>query len=151
MSTTERLVSTSPEQTADFAAAFAASLVPGDWVGLTGPLGAGKTVWVRGVGRALGIQEHIVSPTYSLLNLYQGRLRVCHLDLYRVRSSGEIVDFGLDACDDGQTVVLVEWAGNLPELEFPFRWHIEFERTGDRERVIVIREDVLPQNDRMPS
>lgn len=139
-----RQVSNSPEQTADLAAEFAALLTPGDWVGLTGPLGAGKTVWVHGLGRALGVTDHIVSPTYSLVNVYEGRVRLCHIDLYRVRSPEEIIDFGLDAYDDGETVVVVEWADNLPDVGLPFRWQIEFERKDQDRRVLTVRELAVP-------
>ncbi len=148
MNEANRLTSNSPQQTADLAAEFASSLVPGNWVGLIGPLGAGKTVWARGTGRALGVDNPIVSPTYSLVNIYEGRLRLCHIDLYRVRSEAELVDFGLDTYDDGQTVVLVEWADNLPDLGLPFHWQIEFERVSENERVITITDLHSPNTEK---
>jgi len=151
MSSRDRIISDSPERTEELAAAFAASLNPGDWVGLSGPLGAGKTVWARGVARALGITEHIASPTYNLVHVYQGRLRLCHIDLYRVRSAGEMMDFGLDAYDDGETVILVEWADKLADFDLPFHWKIDFARTGECERVITVRKPVFPDLGRRPA
>ena len=150
MKNTHRLVSNSPEKTENLAAEFAVSLVPGDWVGLTGPLGAGKTIWARGIGRALGVNDHIVSPTYSLVNVYEGRIRFCHIDLYRVRSGEEIIDFGLDTYLDRETVVVVEWADNLPDVGLPFSWRIEFERQGENRRIITLRKLTVPETDEVP-
>jgi len=77
------LESSSPEETERIAAGLAAGLVPGDVVTVSGELGTGKTTFVRGACRALGVGGHVTSPTYTVGQLYEGRVPVSHLDLYR--------------------------------------------------------------------
>jgi len=143
MNLTRRLHSSSPEETEKLAREFAHQLRPGDWVALSGALGAGKTVWARGIGRGLGVTNHITSPTYTLISVYEGRVRFCHLDMYRVRSAEELVDFGLETYDDGRSVIVVEWAENLADAGLPFRFEIAIERTGECERDIVVNENIV--------
>ncbi len=140
MSASRQLISESAEQTGKMAENFAAEIAPGDWIGLTGPLGAGKSVWARGIGRGLGITDHIVSPTYNLVNFYVGTVRLCHIDLYRVRSAEELIDFDLESVADGDTIVIIEWADNLPDIDLPLRWQIAIERLGEHRRTISILE-----------
>ena len=108
----------SVEATVGLAAAVGALLEAGDVVVLAGDLGAGKTVFARGVARALGIDEPIVSPTFTIVREYLGRLPLAHVDVYRLDGPGALHNVGLDELIDGETVVLVEWgdriAGVLP-------------------------------------
>jgi tRNA threonylcarbamoyladenosine biosynthesis protein TsaE len=108
----------SVEETEALAARLARSLVPGDVVLVSGELGAGKTTFVRGACRALGVEGRVTSPTFTIGHRYRGTVDVSHLDLYRFR--------GLSAAEWGDlepyfedAVVLVEWpeagAGVLPE------------------------------------
>ena len=82
MSSPRCLVSNSPQETERRAREFAANMKPGDWMALTGPLGAGKSVWARGVGRGLGVTDYIISPTFTLVNIYHGRFRLLYLPYY---------------------------------------------------------------------
>jgi tRNA threonylcarbamoyladenosine biosynthesis protein TsaE len=111
------LVSASPEETERIAAALARELVAGDVVTVAGELGAGKTTFVRGAARALGITGPVTSPTYTIGNRYAGEPDVSHLDLYRFEGMsapewGDLERYFEDA------VVFVEWpeaaAGWLP-------------------------------------
>jgi tRNA threonylcarbamoyladenosine biosynthesis protein TsaE len=140
MSAVQPLISDSPEATERLAQEFAARLKPGDWIGLIGPLGAGKSVWARGLARGLGVAAHVVSPTFTLVNVYPGRIRFCHVDLYRVRSAAELIDFGFETFDDGNTVIAVEWADYLPEAELPYTWNVIIKRTGETQRSVIVRE-----------
>jgi len=140
MSTVRRLFSNSPQETERLAREFAASMKPGDWMGLTGPLGAGKSVWARGIGRGLGVTGNIASPTFTLVNIYHGRVRFCHVDLYRVNTAEELIDLGLETFDDKNTVVVVEWADNVPEFRPVFRWAAGFDRSIGNHRIITIEE-----------
>lgn len=97
------------EETRDLAAAIAGLARPGDLILLAGDLGAGKTVFVQGFGRALGVHEPITSPTFTLVQQYEGRMPVHHLDVYRLDQLGEVVDLGLAELLDEGGVVLVEW------------------------------------------
>ena len=103
--------------TAALGARIARGLIPGDAVLLKGELGAGKTTLARAILRALGIEGHVPSPTFTLVQAYQAReLALFHYDLYRIENQREIAELGMDdALEDG--VALVEW----PERGFPAR------------------------------
>jgi tRNA threonylcarbamoyladenosine biosynthesis protein TsaE len=98
-----RLIHTSsPAETHAVAAALAERLRPGDVVAIEGDLGAGKTCFAQGVGRALGVREPMGSPTFTLINEYAGRRPVYHVDLYRLSGAAEALDLGLDEIMDGR-------------------------------------------------
>jgi tRNA threonylcarbamoyladenosine biosynthesis protein TsaE len=100
----------SVEETQRLAEALAALARPGDVVVLAGDLGAGKTAFVQGFGRGLGITARITSPTFTLVHVYDGgRLPVHHLDVYRLGQLSEALDLGLAEMLDEGGVVLVEW------------------------------------------
>jgi len=120
---------------------LAARFDRGDCIGLSGQLGAGKTVLVRGLAVGLGLDDEriVSSPTYVLVQEYPGRLPVYHVDLYRMADPGrELADLGLDEMlADG--VVLVEWADRAGTgLPRP-RWQIDIEITGERSRRFTLR------------
>jgi tRNA threonylcarbamoyladenosine biosynthesis protein TsaE len=107
------LASRSPEATRRLAERMASAAVPGDVVCLWGVLGAGKTVFAKGFGLGLGIEDTISSPTFVLMGEYAGRLPLFHIDLFRLASAAEALDGGL--LDDRQAtgVVLIEWPDRL--------------------------------------
>ncbi|HZK24542.1 MAG TPA: tRNA (adenosine(37)-N6)-threonylcarbamoyltransferase complex ATPase subunit type 1 TsaE [Oscillospiraceae bacterium] len=88
-------------------------LFPGAVIYLDGDLGAGKTVFARGIGQGLGVTTLVTSPTFTLLNAHQGRLPFYHFDLYRLQDESELFEIGLDECLDGDGVSLVEWANKF--------------------------------------
>ena len=96
-------------ETQALAAELAALAEPGDLIVLAGDLGAGKTAFVQGFGRGLGVTEPITSPTFTLAQQYEGRLRVHHLDVYRLDQLGEVAELGLAELLDDGGVVLIEW------------------------------------------
>lgn len=112
----------SEAETRAVARSFAEQLRRGDVVALTGELGAGKTQFVKGVCEAFGVQEHVMSPSFVILNRYSGRdkngteLLIYHLDLYRVRSIEELYDIGVEEFVYGDGVTLIEWAELLGEM-----------------------------------
>ena len=97
------------EQTKELAAAIAVLAVPGDIVLLSGDLGAGKTAFVQGFARAIGIEEHVTSPTFTIAKSYEGRLRLHHLDVYRLDHLQEAEDLGLAELVDDGGVTVIEW------------------------------------------
>jgi tRNA threonylcarbamoyladenosine biosynthesis protein TsaE len=119
--------------------AFAEMLRPRDAVILTGELGAGKTTLVQGVARGLGVSDPVVSPTFTLVREYHGRLEVAHVDVYRLERIQDVVDLGLEELGDGEAVLLVEW-GDAVEEVLPAD-HVTIELTGggdaDEERTLV--------------
>jgi len=129
----------SPEETRELASRFAANINPGDVLALRGLLGSGKTCFIQGVARGLGVTEkYITSPTFVLVREYQGRLPLYHVDLYRLAPGIEIGMLGLEEYLDGDGVSAVEWAekveGMLPERTI----NISFECLDEMTRKIVI-------------
>lgn len=88
----------------------------GALLALAGPLGAGKTVFVRGLCRGLGVEDAVVSPTFILYEAFEGRRPVVHVDLYRLEHESEIESLGVFDLLGGETVVVVEWANRSPAL-----------------------------------
>jgi tRNA threonylcarbamoyladenosine biosynthesis protein TsaE len=111
----------SDTETVEVGREFAATLKGGDIVALHGNLGAGKTVFARGVARGLGITEPVTSPTFTVVQEYEGPdLRLYHIDLYRLQDEDDAIAFGIeDFLNDPEAVTLLEWAeriaGILPE------------------------------------
>ena len=108
--------------------AFAVLLRPRDAVLLTGELGAGKTTLVQGIARGLGVTDRVVSPTFTLVREYHGRLEVAHVDVYRLERIQDVIDLGLEELGEGEAVLLVEW-GDAVEEVLPAD-HLTIELTG---------------------
>jgi tRNA threonylcarbamoyladenosine biosynthesis protein TsaE len=136
MSVDERELST-PQASEALGAAVGRALRPGDAVCLWGPLGAGKTTLARGLIRALAGEEEVPSPTFTLVQAYQGaRFPIAHFDLYRIERPAEIEELGLEeALEDGAAVI--EWperlGARLPQDRLDIRLDIEGE--GRRARL----------------
>jgi tRNA threonylcarbamoyladenosine biosynthesis protein TsaE len=117
---------------------LAECLGPGDVVAITGALGAGKTCFVRGVARGLGVAHPVSSPTFVLVNHYTGRLPVVHFDAYRTTSLTEVIDLGFDELIAGGGVTLIEWADKVAPLLPPDAIVVRIEGLGDEARRIRI-------------
>jgi tRNA threonylcarbamoyladenosine biosynthesis protein TsaE len=104
------------DDTRDVGEALAPLLRPRDTVILTGDLGAGKTTLVQGVGRGLGVEDHVASPTFTLIREYSGRLPVAHVDVYRLERVQDVIDLGLDEVGPPDRVLLVEWGDAIEDL-----------------------------------
>ena len=104
------------DETERFGRARADQLMPGDIVCLVGDLGTGKTALTKAVAAGLGIEEHIVSPTFNIVKEYRsGRLPLYHFDVYRLGSSEELFEIGARDCFYGQGVCVIEWADLIAE------------------------------------
>lgn len=103
----------SAERTRSLAAALAPLIRPGDLLVLDGDLGAGKTVFAQGLGGALGVDEPIRSPTFTIERIHTGQVRLHHLDLYRLGTVHEVLDLDLDEALDTGGVLVVEWGQML--------------------------------------
>ncbi|MBN2703710.1 MAG: tRNA (adenosine(37)-N6)-threonylcarbamoyltransferase complex ATPase subunit type 1 TsaE [Pontiellaceae bacterium] len=120
-----RIVKTnSPEETWALAAELADELGAGTVMALHGDLGAGKTCFVQGLAVALGIDEPITSPTYTLIGEYEGRLPLHHIDLYRLSGPTEALGLGLEEYFDAQGITAIEWAERAEGLLPPDLLHV---------------------------
>jgi tRNA threonylcarbamoyladenosine biosynthesis protein TsaE len=122
--------------------AIADSLRARDAVLLTGELGAGKTTFVQGVARGLGVDDPVVSPTFTLVREYVGRLAVAHVDVYRLERVQDVLDLGLDELGGGEAVLLVEWGDAIEELLAEDRLRVELttedpEGTNEARRIAL--------------
>lgn len=113
-----RAATKSADDTRELAGQVAGLAKPGDVVLLAGDLGSGKTAFAQGFGRALGIDEPIVSPTFTLVRQYPGRLPLVHVDVYRLDHLQEVVDLGLAELLDEGGVALIEW-GDMAAPSLP--------------------------------
>jgi tRNA threonylcarbamoyladenosine biosynthesis protein TsaE len=124
------------EETRAIGERLAGVFEPRDVVLLFGELGAGKTTLVQGIARGLGIADHVVSPTFTLVREYTGRLPVTHADVFRLERVQEVIDLGLDEVAGGDGVLLVEWGDAIEELLPSDRLRVELtseDPNGDSE------------------
>lgn len=133
------IASARPEETEDAGERLGRSLAPGAVVALTGELGAGKTCFIQGLVRGLGVTVRATSPTFVLINQYRGRVPVYHVDAYRTDSLTELMDLGLLELMGGAGVTVIEWADKLRSLLPPETIHVHIEGVGDEPRAITIR------------
>lgn len=108
------LKSTSEETTSKIGKILGRNLQPGTVVALNGELGAGKTVFTRGVAEGLDVQVVVNSPSYVIMNLYRGRMELYHFDFYRLEEEEELQELGLEEYFYGDGITLIEWADKFP-------------------------------------
>lgn len=106
----------SREETAKVGCSLGSLLKKGDIVCITGDLGTGKTVLVNGIAKALGISEHITSPTFTIVNEYEADTKLYHFDVYRISDVEEMFDIGFEEYLYGDGAVVIEWAELIKEL-----------------------------------
>jgi tRNA threonylcarbamoyladenosine biosynthesis protein TsaE len=109
-------ISSSPEETLALGEEFGKQLQPGSVVALAGPLGAGKTVFTRGIALALGVEEEITSPTYIIIGEYEGRIPLYHMDAYRLAGDDDFRLAGAEEYLYGEGVCVIEWPERLTLL-----------------------------------
>lgn len=127
----------SEEETFELARAMAADFGGTETVLLEGELGAGKTVFAKGLAAGAGVTDagRVSSPSFTLVNVYQGRYPIFHIDLYRLERPAEIADLGWEDMI-GQGIVIVEWA---EKLTFPVKGiRVRIETAGDDTRLVFI-------------
>ena len=137
-------ISHSVNETESYAEQLAATFVGGETLLLRGDLGAGKTHFVKGLARGLGIDDVITSPTFALHNSYAGRLTLNHFDFYRIEDSEEVAILGLDEffCDK-EGVAAIEWSENVANL-LPKRCiTVTIDKIDDNTRKIIVSSNTV--------
>lgn len=134
------IISNSPAETEAAGAALAAELEPGSVIAFTGDLGAGKTAFTRGLARGLGVEERVTSPTFTIVNEYEGgRLPLFHFDMYRLGSADELFHIGWEDYLARGGVCAVEWSENVEEALDGDTVRVDISRgEDDNSRVITI-------------
>lgn len=139
----KKIISESPEATAKFAYDFAKTLKSGDVVCLDGDLGVGKTAFVQGLAKGLGIDDYISSPTFTIVNEYNAPLPLYHFDVYRIGDSEEMYDIGFDEYIFGDGVCVIEWSANISDILPEKRYEITINKDyskNENYREIIIEE-----------
>jgi tRNA threonylcarbamoyladenosine biosynthesis protein TsaE len=130
----------SVDETRELGETIGASVAAGTILALYGDLGSGKTSFVQGLARGLGVPDdyYITSPSYTLINEYPGRFHLFHVDLYRIKNSVDIEDIGLYEILDDDGVVAIEWADRMGKDLPPNHVRVQFEIIDDKARKISI-------------
>ncbi|RPH71977.1 MAG: tRNA (adenosine(37)-N6)-threonylcarbamoyltransferase complex ATPase subunit type 1 TsaE [Myxococcaceae bacterium] len=136
---TVSFASSSPEETRALGEALGRVLQEGDFVGLLGDLGAGKTELARGIARGVGIRdEDVTSPTFSIVHQHHGRIRLTHADLYRLTGPADLDGTGFHELRDGPGATLVEWVDRVPRAAPPDAMRIVLLDTAENARELVV-------------
>ena len=134
-------ISDREDETKQIAAEITKKLKPGSVICMYGDLGAGKTAFVQGMARALGIDEPVTSPTFTIVNEYYGTLPLYHFDVYRIGSSEEMYEIGFDEYINGNGICVIEWAelieDILPEDSIRITIRKNIEKGEDYREIIV--------------
>ena len=130
----------SKAETEQAGAELARTLPDGAVVALYGDLGAGKTAFVRGMARGMGISARVSSPTFTIVNEYLGARELYHFDMYRLASSDELFDIGWEDYLRRGGVCAVEWSENVADAFEGDEITVRIEKLGDEERKITIGE-----------
>ena len=132
----------SEEETIQLGQAFSKNLRRGDVVACYGDLGSGKTRFIKGICEALGVREHVASPTFTIINVYNiGETQVYHFDLYRINSHNELFEVGFEEYTNCDGICLIEWAEKANGLLPPERYDVHFQLgNSENERMISIEQ-----------
>ena len=145
-----KIETASAEETQTLAAQLAAELPTGAVLCLHGDLGAGKTCFVQGLARAIGVRRPVGSPTFTLINEYRGTRGLAHIDLYRIRGAADAFGLGVeDYLEHFDGIVAIEWAERLGDLLPETCWHVRLEPgpSGEDSRLITIETPIRPVPD----
>ena len=109
------IITKSPEETQNFGKDFAPKLKNGDVIALYGDLGSGKTQLAKGICAGLGVKQVVNSPTFVIVNEYSSEtfLKICHFDLYRMKSYDEVIQMGFDDYLSNSNIILIEWPEHI--------------------------------------
>ncbi len=147
-----KTVSLGPEATFRLGEAIGRCLKKGDIIALSGDLGSGKTCFTQGLAKGLDVsaQYNVTSPTFTLLNEYPGRLKLSHLDVYRLSGAQDIEEIGYEDYFFGPGVIVIEWAEKIEQLVPDYGIWVFFRHLAENSREIIItgpkeRLELLPR------
>lgn len=132
-------LSISPENTKKIAYKMGVKFKDGDVIGLVGHLGSGKTYFIKGIAGYFGIaKSEVISPTFVLMRIYNGRKIISHIDLYRIKNYKELENIGYREFLYTSHLILIEWADKIKEIFNDFNWIIKIDYVTKKQRKIRI-------------
>ena len=134
-----RYISHSERDTEEFARRFAEKLRPGDIIAYTGGLGMGKTAFTRGLAAGLGCRGSVTSPTFAIVNRYEGTVPLNHFDMYRINGFDNLYSTGFFDYLDAGGVLVIEWSENVLEFLPKDMIRVDIKRISDNEREITVK------------
>lgn len=138
-------ITNSEEETTALAVSLAEKLASGDVICLFGDLGVGKTVFTKGVCRALGTDEYVSSPTFTIVNEYEARdFSISHFDMYRIEDASELIEIGFDEYLSKNGICIIEWPENIYDELPKKRIDVTIERVSfdeEQKRKVIIRRN----------
>lgn len=126
--TETRVITNSPEETKALGMQIGTDLTPGAVLCMYGDLGAGKTAFTSGLAQGLGVTDYVTSPTFTIVNEYDGRIPLFHFDVYRVYDPDELYEIGFEEYFSRGGVVCIEWADLIPSLLPAQRTEVEIRK-----------------------
>ncbi len=137
-------ITNSEQETEALGAAFAGKIPDGSVVAFYGELGSGKTAFVRGMARGMGIDAFVSSPTFTIVNEYIGRRSLFHFDMYRLGSAEELFDIGWEDYLSRGGVCAVEWSENVRDAFEGDEYVVSFQKLDETRREITIEGGETP-------
>ena len=137
-STVYEIITHSAEETEGVGMSLAEKAGPGAVIAMRGGLGAGKTAFVRGFASAMGVSDRVTSPTFTIVNEYEGRIPIFHFDMYRLSGSDELFEIGCEDYIARNGVCIVEWSENTDDIFDSGTITVTIEKLSDSDRKITI-------------
>ena len=110
------IITKSSEETKNLGEELSKFTKPGDLLAFYGELGAGKTCFIQGISRGLKVKDYVTSPSFTIINEYQGKIPIYHFDLFRLDNAEEIIELGYNEYFYGEGLTVIEWAGKIEQL-----------------------------------
>lgn len=132
-----RIILKGLKETEDFGKRLGSILKPGDIISLMGDLGAGKTTLTKSIGKGLGVEDYITSPTFTLINEYKGRLSLYHFDVYRLEGPMDLYDLGFEEYIYSNGVSIIEWGDKIEGILPKERINIKMEKGVELDERII--------------
>ena len=140
MTVLEEYISITPADTDRFAEKIKQRLKAGDVVALTGNLGSGKTYLVKKIAEKFGV-DNSSSPSFAIVNEYQGELKIYHFDFFRIKKISELYDIGFEEYFNDDAIIFIEWAEMFPDIIPDDCFRINIEILNNEERKFIVEKD----------
>jgi len=138
------IITKSPEETNNLGEKISKIIKPGDLLAFYGELGVGKTCFIQGISQGLKVKDYVTSPSFTIINEYQGNVPIYHFDLFRLNNAEEILEFGYEEYFNGEGLIVIEWAEKIEQ--FLPKEHLKIDiKFKDRYKRTI---SFIPQGDR---